>query len=113
MHAGKTTIATALFCKSDTSWQQVEDAQVVAEQDIVEMLRRRLVPLCGDIDESLRARLQEETTAEFVEPQRTRIEALAALGYERAASGKTDSVATLQPMYVRPPHITTPRERRH
>jgi tRNA threonylcarbamoyladenosine biosynthesis protein TsaB len=112
MRAGKTTLATALFQKSDTSWQAIEDAQVVTEQDTVEIVRRRPTPVCGDIDESLRA-LFEQSTAEFVEPQRTRIQSLAALGCERATAGKIDSVATLQPLYVRPPHITTPRERRH
>ena len=111
--AGKTTIATALFRKSDTSWQQIEDARVVAEQDIVEILQERPAPLCGDIDDEVRERLQQQSLADFVEPQRTRIESLAALGHARAIAGEIDSVATLQPRYVRPPHITKPRERRH
>ena len=113
MPAGKTTLATALFHNGDTSWQPEGEPQVVAEADIVEMLQQTPVPLCGDIDENVRTRLQDQSAAVFVEPWRTRIQALAALGHERATAGDTSSVATLQPTYVRPPHITTPRERRH
>jgi len=111
--AGKTTYATALFCRDGTSRRQVDDSQVMSAVEITDIVSKNPVALCGDVDDGLRRVLQKDTSAHFVEPEWSRIEALAALGHERATAGEADPVATLQPIYVRPPHITKPRERRH
>jgi hypothetical protein len=36
---------------------------------------------------------------------------LAALGWRRLSKGQHDDLLTLQPTYLRPPHITKPKER--
>ena len=113
MPAGKTTYATALFRPAGASWQQVEDAQVMALDDLAETLSKSPIAVCGDIEDSLKTLLVERASTQFVSPQRTRIQSLASLGHERAGTGDSDNIATLQPTYVRPPHITKPRERRH
>lgn len=111
--AGRSNFTTALFAWADGMWCCVEAAR---HADVAELAPRVTaeVLICGEVEE-FRAALQAVglpptpfTTAD----QCSRMEVLARMGWERYRSGDTVPSATLQPLYVNPPHITIPRDRR-
>ena len=111
--AGRTTVATALFEWRDGAWVQVEDARLVDAAELTQFVDDN-APLCGEIDDVF-------DTAKAAAPERalrmatgngSRLESLAELGWKRFCAGDVASVAALQPLYARPPHITIPRDRR-
>jgi len=114
LRAGRSAFATALFTWTDSQWTRIEDERFVEESALQQFAADDVV-LCGDIDGELTARLRQSadlhaTLLEDHSP--TRLAALALLGWQRKQAGDTSSPTTLQPLYVRPPHITTPKHRR-
>ncbi|MBE9506295.1 MAG: tRNA (adenosine(37)-N6)-threonylcarbamoyltransferase complex dimerization subunit type 1 TsaB [Chloroflexi bacterium] len=114
LRTGRAGFATALFTWRDSQWTRIEDERFVEESELQEFAADDVV-LCGELDEELAARLRgsvalRATLLEDHSP--TRLAALALLGWQRKQARDTSSPATLQPLYVRPPHITTPKHRR-
>jgi len=113
VRAGRSAFATARYVRHGTSWLAQEGTRVVEEGELFELATQGPA-LCGEIDDEIARRLHQETTGriQVCDPESTRIETLARLGYERLREGAGTGVAALQPIYARPPHITQPRERR-
>ncbi len=114
LRAGRAGFATVLFTWTDSQWIKIEDERFVEESELQRFAEDDVV-LCGELDEELVARLRQSadihaTLLQDLSP--TRLAALALLGWQRQQAGDTSSPATLQPLYVRPPHITTPKHRR-
>jgi tRNA threonylcarbamoyladenosine biosynthesis protein TsaB len=109
--AGRTAFTTALFTWTDSRWVQVEEARHIEGEEL-----RCLddFPLSGELDAGDTCSPTRE-----MPPGRpaatvcgSRIESLATLGWLRYCTGHVASTAVLQPLYARPPHITSPRNRR-
>ncbi|MBN1152031.1 MAG: tRNA (adenosine(37)-N6)-threonylcarbamoyltransferase complex dimerization subunit type 1 TsaB [Dehalococcoidia bacterium] len=111
--AGRANFTTALFSCSDCRWNQTGDVSHMNVAELARVASDREV-LCGEVEEfrqALRSAGLDRTFSIAVE-QATRLEALARLGWERFRAGVVIPAGTLQPLYVNPPHITTPRDRR-
>lgn len=107
LRAGRTGFSTALYKWQGDAWTQVEELTYVALRD-VHQITASTVPLCGDTES-----LPDEENWYRPDTQATRLQTLALLGWQDYAAGRTVTPAALQPIYLRPPHITTPRQRRH
>lgn len=107
LRAGRAGFGTALFRWQGDTWEQVEDLSYVGSSDIDRLANGR-VPLCGDA-----AHLPHGQNQHQERERPTRLQTLALLGWHDYVAGRTVTPAALQPIYLRPPHITTPRDRRH
>ena len=114
LRAARTGFATAAFVWQDGRWQKVDEERFLDEATLAGLVDADR-PVCGDDAADACARLREAfgLEARCVTPQSTsRLAALAAEGWTQYRAGHTTQAATLQPLYARPPHITTPRDRR-
>ncbi len=112
LRAGRTGFITALFNWREGSWQQLEDEHYIADATY-EQSSGEAIHICAD---------GEDSGASLPDNHRpilrvtgivlSRLELLASLGWRHYSAGDTSSAAALQPVYARPPHITTPRDRR-
>ena len=111
--AGRTAVATALFEWRDGAWVQVEDTRLVDAAELRQFVDEN-APLCGDVDNAFDAAqaAAPEQALRIATSSGSRLESLAELGWKRFIAGDVASVAALQPLYARPPHITIPRDRR-
>jgi tRNA threonylcarbamoyl adenosine modification protein YeaZ len=113
LRAGKSGFATGRYARVGSAWHKEEEEHVVDEAALVDLAAQGGV-LCGEIDSGLAGRLAGATAGAAIvcHGERTRVDALAQLGHERLGCGDCDALASLQPVYARPPHITVPKERR-
>ena len=114
LRAGRSGFATALFTWTDSQLSQVEEENFVEESALQQFAAHDVV-LCGELEGELAVRLRQTADLRATlrdEHEPTRLAALALLGWQRKQEGHISFPATLQPLYVRPPHITTPRHRR-
>jgi tRNA threonylcarbamoyladenosine biosynthesis protein TsaB len=111
--AGRTAVATALFEWRDSAWVQVEDTRLVEAAELTQFLDES-APLCGEIDDAFDVvhAAAREQALRIATGRGSRLDSLAELGWKRFCTGDVASVAALQPLYARPPHITIPRDRR-
>jgi tRNA threonylcarbamoyladenosine biosynthesis protein TsaB len=111
--AGRTTVATTLFEWRDGAWVQLEDIRLVDAAELRQFVDESS-PLCGEIDDAFDATqaAAPELALHIATGSGSRLESLARLGWKRFCAGDVASVAALQPLYARPPHITMPRDRR-
>lgn len=107
LRAGRTGFSTTLYTWQEDVWQQVEELSYVSLHD-AHQITASADPLCGDL-----ASLPDGERWHHPDNRPTRLQTLALLGWQDYAAGRTVTPAALQPIYLRPPHITTPRERRH
>jgi tRNA threonylcarbamoyladenosine biosynthesis protein TsaB len=108
--AARGEVGTALWRAGD-QLERLEPTRLAAPDEL-------LVPpdqptlFVGELEESWRARVgQLGRLARLAGPDQTvrRPGALAALAVERLARGQADRLEALEPIYLRPPHITRPR----
>jgi tRNA threonylcarbamoyladenosine biosynthesis protein TsaB len=114
VRAGRSGFATALFTWTDSQLSKIEDERFVDVATLQQFAAHDVV-LCGELEGEVAVRLRQAadlhaTLREEHEP--TRLAALALLGWQRKQAGRISCPATLQPLYVRPPHITTPKQGR-
>ncbi len=110
--AGRSGYLTALYSWNGTAWSQASDIVRVDASELA-----RVAHDGGIVFEEVSFQAgggsgldrREWATASVV---RSRIESLALLGWNRYLAGDTIAAASLQPIYLHPPQITVPRERR-
>ncbi|MCK5212602.1 MAG: tRNA (adenosine(37)-N6)-threonylcarbamoyltransferase complex dimerization subunit type 1 TsaB [Dehalococcoidia bacterium] len=115
VRAGRSRYITALFEWTGTEWRKTESEDIVEESALDEYATHQIT-LCGEIEEGIVARLRRLDTLQakvVSEHQPSRVAILASWGWQLKQAGRTSSLSSLQPVYVRPPHITTPRPRRN
>jgi len=114
LRAARAGFATAVFSWQDSRWLKVEEERFVDEATLAELADAD-TPFCGDdaadVCEDLR-QARGATVARVAPVSQSRLDALAAAGWARYRAGDVTPAAMLQPLYVRPPHITLPRDRR-
>jgi tRNA threonylcarbamoyl adenosine modification protein YeaZ len=104
-NAGRGEIAAALYQKKDNEWQRLAPEHITTVDALSEEITEKTL-FCGEyvanIELQLKAKLKERAV---IAPQTMRT----AVSWIDA--GDYDDTATLQPIYLRRPHITKPRLR--
>jgi tRNA threonylcarbamoyl adenosine modification protein YeaZ len=111
--AGREEIATALYRQKDNEWKCLE----VENLTTVKTLCRRIKQItffCGEIPTEIISEIQQNLGKQAIISQSncpSRANSLAVLGWRKLSSGERDDPVTLQPLYLRPPHITKPKHK--
>jgi tRNA threonylcarbamoyl adenosine modification protein YeaZ len=91
--AGREEIATALYRQKDNEWQCLEAENLTTVKTLCRRIKQKTL-FCGEIPADI-----------------IRASSLAILGWRKLSRGEQDDPVTLQPLYLRPPHITKPRDK--
>jgi tRNA A37 threonylcarbamoyladenosine modification protein TsaB len=111
--AGRQEVATAVYRQKDDDWQCLEVDNLASIEALWRRTRQRTL-FCGEIPADLARQLRQNLGRQAVVCQNagpSRGSSLATLGWRRLSKGQHDDLLTLQPIYLRPPHITKPRQR--
>jgi len=112
--AGQEEIATALYQQKDNEWYCLEKEHLTTIEALCQGIHQETL-FCGEIPLNAVSEIRQSLGERAIIPQApTRLRRagfLAMLGWQRLTRGEQDNPATLQPLYLRPPHITKPRER--
>ncbi len=109
LNAGRGEIATALYRKKDNEWQQLTAEHITTIDQLLPQITTKTV-FCGEFVSVIAAQLRKQLKQKAIIPPSTtglrRANLLAKLGQLKLEAGKYDNLATLQPLYLRRPHIT-------
>jgi tRNA threonylcarbamoyl adenosine modification protein YeaZ len=111
--AGREEIATALYRQIHDEWQQLEDPNLTTLTALWPRIKGKTL-FCGEIPSSMVKEIQLSLGKQAMISQSngpSRSSALAILGWRKFNGGEQDDPATMQPLYLRPPHITKPRDK--
>jgi len=118
-NAGRGEIASAAFRTGDDGWQKTVDENITTLDALCKTIGEKTI-ICGqffafpknqpDPADFIAERLGE--LAVIRETNLRRAGFLAELGWKRLERGGVDDIATLQPLYLRRPSITKPREKK-
>ena len=111
--AGREEVATALYQQKKGEWYCLEGEYLTTVKTLCSRIKRRAL-FCGEILPDMVSEIQQNLGQRAIIPQSNRISRakyLAILGRQRLDKKEQDELATLQPLYLRPPNITRPKER--
>jgi tRNA threonylcarbamoyl adenosine modification protein YeaZ len=111
--AGREEIATALYRQKDNEWQCLEAENLTTVKTLCHRIKQKTL-FCGEIPADIIREIQQKLGKQAIISQSNsppRARSLAILGWRNLSSGKQDDPVTLQPLYLRPPHITKPRNK--
>ncbi|MBI2855159.1 MAG: tRNA (adenosine(37)-N6)-threonylcarbamoyltransferase complex dimerization subunit type 1 TsaB [Chloroflexi bacterium] len=110
--AGREEVAWACFRQASGELQRVVEEHITTIDELCRQTTTGTV-VCGemgpDLIEQLRERLGEAAVIPDVSLRMRRAGHLATIGWRRLARGESDDISTLQPLYLRRPHITIPK----
>ena len=113
-NAGRGEIATATYQMTDNEWRQMVAEHLTTVDTLCSQITAKTV-FCGEFVASIATELREQLKEMAVIPPPAsilrRAAFLAELGVKRMKAGDYDDVASLQPLYLRRPAITTPKHR--
>jgi tRNA threonylcarbamoyladenosine biosynthesis protein TsaB len=112
LEGGGHELATALYKVARNHWTQVEEPHLATAEDICTATNQRTI-FCGEISPALAADLRQNVEYAIVAPAAAnarRAGYLAELGWYSIRDGRGDDPTTLQPLYLRRPHITEPKK---
>ncbi len=111
--AGRGEIATALYRQKDDEWQCLEEDNLTTVGILCRRIRQKTL-FCGEIPSPIMSEIQQNLGKRAIISQSnssSRSSTLAILGWRKLNRGEQDDPVTLQPLYLRPPHITKPRDK--
>ncbi len=111
--AGRQEIATALYRQKGSEWRCLEAENLSTVEAVCRRTRQRTL-FCGEIPANVADELQQSLGKRaLICPSAAvcRAASLAMLGWRKLRSGEHDASGVVQPLYLRPPHITKPREK--
>jgi tRNA threonylcarbamoyl adenosine modification protein YeaZ len=111
--SGREEIATALYRQKDDEWQCLETENITTVEILCRRIKQRTL-FCGEISAEIMSKLQQNLGRQAIIPQinsLSRASSLVKLGWQKLDKGERDDPVTLQPIYLRPPHITKPRKK--
>jgi len=111
--AGREEIATALYRQKDNEWQCLEPENLTTVKTLRHRIKQKTL-FCGEIPQDIVKEIQQNMGKQAIIPQSnslSRASSLIILGWQKLNKGEQDNPITLQPLYLRPPHITKPRDR--
>ena len=109
--AGRDEIATALYRQKDNRWQCLEAENLTTVEALCRRIKQRTL-FCGEIPPEIISEIEQNLDKQAMISQSNRpwrASSLAILGWRKLSNGEQDDPVTLQPLYLRPPHITKPR----
>ncbi len=112
--AGRGEIAHAIYHLKGNEWKCLVSDSLTTIAELCSRINETTL-FCGEptagMLEEIRAQLSDKAVLPDPDAMVRRSAYLAELGAKRLASGDTDDVATLQPIYLRRPHISQPKSR--
>jgi tRNA threonylcarbamoyl adenosine modification protein YeaZ len=111
--AGREEISTALYRQKDDEWQCLEAENLTTVETLCRRIKQKTL-FCGEIPLSIIEEIQQNLGRRAIISQSnspSRASSLTLLGWRKLSRGEQDDPVTLQPLYLRPPHITKPREK--
>ena len=112
--AGREEIATALYRKKNNEWQCLEAENLTTINTLCRQIKQRTL-FCGEIPPDIIKQIQQNLGKQAIISQSNnsppRAYSLALLGWQKLSRGEQDDPVTLQPLYLRPPHITKPKDK--
>ncbi len=111
--AGREEIATALYRQKDDEWQCLEAENLTNVKTLCRRIKQKTL-FCGEIPADIISEIQQKLGKRAVISQNSRpcrANSLAILGWRELSKGERDDLAALQPVYLRPPHITKPKDK--
>jgi tRNA threonylcarbamoyl adenosine modification protein YeaZ len=111
--ASRVEITTALYRQKDNEWKCLEHENLTT----VEALRHRIKQktlFCGEIPRDVLNEIQQNLGKQAIIAQSNdlwRVSSLVILGWQKLNKGEQDDPVTLQPLYLRPPQITKPKNK--
>ena len=113
-NARRGEIAAALFINRGDKWQKLIEEYITKIDELCSRLKGNTV-FCGQITEDIASQLSSFLEDEAIIAQGAllmrRAGYLAELGWKRLIKGEVDNPATLQPLYLRKPAITKPKQK--
>ena len=113
-NAGRGEIATAIYQKKGNKWRQLVAEHITTVDALCSLITTKTV-FCGEfiptIATQLRKRLKQKAVILSSAALFRRASFLAELGLRRLKAGDYDNPASLQPIYLRRPPITTRKHR--
>jgi len=113
-NAGRDEIAYAMYQLKDGEWRCLSPESLMNIDELCEHIKERTI-FCGEptgaMLEQIRAKLRERAVIPVAAAMLRRPAFLAALGEKRLMAGFFDDVASLQPIYLRHPHISQPKSK--
>jgi len=109
--AGREEIATALYRQKDNEWQRLEAENLTTVKTLCRRIKQKTL-FCGEIPSDIISEIRQNLGKQAIISQSnspSRANSLAILGWRKLSRGEQDDPVTLQPLYLRPPHITKPR----
>ena len=111
--AGREEIATALYLQEDDEWHCLEEANLTTVRALCRRIKQKTL-FCGEIPDDIVSQIQQDLGKQaIIAPSNSpfRGSTLATLGWRKLSGGEQDDPVTLQPLYLRSPHITKPRDK--
>ena len=113
LEAGRSEVAWGLFQQEEDCWRRLRPGQITSVEELCAELPAGAI-LCGEGLWTARPRLLPDALERAVvialPPPTRRASVLARLGAQRLAEGRVDDRASLQPLYLRSPSITPPKD---
>ncbi len=110
--AGRGEIATATYQQIGEEWHSLETEHLTTLEALCLQIKQKSL-ICGELSPEMEEEIQLKSGDQVTIPGATarlrRAGFLSSLGWEKLSSGRQDNLVTLQPLYLRPPHITQPK----
>ncbi len=112
--AGRDEVATAEYRILNGKWSCLQEEHITTLEELINGVQEKSL-FCGELSEKmvvvLEQRLEEMAVIPDAAARSRRGRQLSVLGWRRLKSGTSDEMATLQPLYLRRPHISQAKPR--
>ena len=113
-NAGRGEIAAAIYQRKGNQWHQLSGEHITTIEALCSKITDKTI-FCGQLSPAIASLLKVTLKERAIIPppvsRLRRASFLADLGSKRLKAGDFDHPATLQPIYLRRPAITTPKQR--
>jgi len=114
INAGRGEFAAAFYQQKNHRWSTLKREHLATLESLAQDIQTKTL-FCGELEQSAISRLKRSLKENFVLPRKAstlrRAAYLVELGQKRLKAGKGDDPSTLQPLYLRQPHITRPKRK--
>jgi tRNA threonylcarbamoyl adenosine modification protein YeaZ len=109
--AGYQEVATAVYRQKDNHWRCLEADNLASIEAVCRRTKQRTI-FCGEIPVDIAEQIRHNLGRRAIicrNGHPSRGSPLATLGWQELSRGQHDDPSSLQPVYLRPPHITKPK----